>query len=156
MPQSHPHASQRRVFLIDTFHFPALFLPPACTYCFSIAIVKAVVSLEVSVSAKPCIIWGRAVVWGTKEALFGARESLPPPAAACLQEAALPPSYFPLPCSSGLSNYKSPNENETCMSYIMRRSSTAGKKKKKSVKLQYQCERERYEPSFPRREFESA
>lgn len=59
----------------------------------------------------------------------------------------------PFPCSSDLSKYKSPNENETCMSYIMRKGSTAGKKN--SVKLQYQCERERYEPSFPRREFES-
>jgi len=39
------------------------------------------------------------------------------------------------------------------MSYITRRSSTA---REESVKLQYQHERERYEPSFPRRQFSSA
>lgn len=53
-----------------------------------------------------------------------------PPGTPSLREAALPHSHFPFPSSSGLSNYKSPNENETCTSYITRRGSTAGKKKR--------------------------
>lgn len=77
---------------------------------------------------KPCIIWGRAAAWSTKAAVFGLPESLLPPAAASPREAALPPGQFPFPSSSALSNYKSPNENETRMSYITRRGSTAREK----------------------------